>query len=76
MNGKDYMLEAMTKEARDELASGEVGWREANPNVLMLAVVGMMFKGLREMLMRPLWLLASGVSVAVIADIVFKVIGG
>lgn len=65
----------MCKEAQDEIASGEKGWKEAETNTLLLACFGMLTNHLTHNLARPLWFFASSVFIGVIGYIVFKVMG-
>ncbi len=64
MNGDFFMK--MCKEAIDELASGEKGWREAEPNTLLLACFGMLSNHLTSRIVRPLWWSASAIGAGVI----------
>ena len=64
----------MCKEAQDEIASGEKGWKEADTNTLLLACFGMLTNHLTHNLARPLWWFAGSVSVGIIAYIVETVL--
>jgi len=64
----------MTKEAMDELASGEQGWRDANPNTLMLACFGMLTNHLTSKLVKPMWFFAGTVFAGVVGYIVHLVL--
>ncbi len=66
----------MCKEAIDEIASGDEGWRKAETNTLLLACFGLLTNHLTHKLARPLWWFAGAVSVGVITYIVSKVLGG
>ena len=57
--GQDYMLQTMMHQAKEELSKEPGSWRAANPNVLTLAVVSMLFSWLKDTLQKPLWFLAS-----------------
>ena len=70
------IFERMGKEAIDELASGEKGWRDANPNVLLLACFHLLYNSLSHKLARPLWWFACSVFAAVIGLITKWFIGG
>lgn len=65
----------MTKEAIEELASGEKGWREASPNTIIMAGFGMLYNHLASRLVKPLWWFAGSVSAGVITYIVMVVLG-
>ena len=65
----------MTKEAMDELASGNQGWREAETNTLILACFGVLTNHLAHMLVKPLWFFACTVAAGVIWFIVGGIIG-
>ena len=67
-------FERMTKEAQDELASGEKGWRDVDPNTLLLACFGMLTNHLTHKLCRPLWFFASSVAAGVIAFIIKSIL--
>lgn len=60
-------FEKMCKEAEDELASGEKGWREASTNTLLLAAFNMLSNHLTSRIIRPLWFFASAVFLGVVA---------
>jgi len=72
MNTGDF-FQRMTKEALEELASGEKGWREANPNVLILACFGMLSNHLSRKISKPLWFFTGSVSAGVIWVIVSSI---
>lgn len=73
MAGNDF-FQMMTKEAQEELASGEKSWREVELNVLILACFGIMFNHLRHRITRPLWLFAASIAAGVIGYIVMAVL--
>ena len=75
MNGKNDFFQKMCKEAIEEIASGEKGWKEADPNVLILACFGMLTNHLSHKFSRPLWWFAGSVSVGVIGYIVHLILG-
>ena len=60
----------MCKEAQDEIASGEKGWKEADTNTLLLACFGLLTNHLTHKLTRPLWFFASSVGAGVVFLIV------
>ena len=66
----------MCKEAQDEIASGEKGWKEADTNTLLLACFGLLTNHLTHSLTRPLWFFASSVFTGVVALIIKYVIMG
>ena len=74
MNGNDF-FRRMYKEAIDELASGEKGWKETDTNTLFLACFGMLANHLTHKVTRPLWLFASSVAMGVIVYIIINVFG-
>ncbi|KKL72437.1 hypothetical protein LCGC14_2084910 [marine sediment metagenome] len=65
----------MCKEAQDEIASGEKGWREAETNTLLLACFGLLTNHLTHNLARPLWFFASSIFLGIVAYVVFKFMG-
>ena len=66
----------MTKEAIEELANGEKGWKDADTNTLILGCFGMLTNHLTHKLARPLWWFAGAISAGVIAYIVRLILGG
>ena len=76
MNGRNGIFERMIKEAMEELASGEKGWREVTTNTLFLACFGMLSNHLTHKLVRPIWFFASAVATGVVAFIIKSVLGG
>ncbi len=60
----------MCKEAQDEIASGEKGWKEADTNTLLLACFGLLTNHLTHKLATPLWWFAGSVLAGVITYIV------
>lgn len=68
-------FERMTKEALEDLASGEKGWREAETNTLVLACFGMLYNHLTTRLAKPLWFFASAVFVGVVGWFVKLLLG-
>ena len=56
----------MCHEAQDELAAGNITWRDAPTNVLILAAFGYLFNDLTHKLVKPLWTAAGSVFVAVV----------
>ncbi len=72
--GNDF-YERMCKEAQEELASGEKGWREAPTNVLLLACFGLLTNHLTHKITRPLWVTAYTVIGGLIAAVIINVFG-
>lgn len=68
-------FERMCKEAMDELASGEKGWKDCDTNTLFLASFGMMCSHLSRKLGRPLWFFSSAIGVGVIGYLIHLVLG-
>ena len=66
----------MCKEAQDEIAGGDKGWKEADTNTLLLACFGMLTNHLTHNLARPLWFFASSVFVGVIGYLINTVLRG
>ncbi len=64
----------MCKEAQDEIASGEKGWKEADTNTLLLACFGLLTNHLTHKLARPLWWFAGSVVAGVITYIVSAIL--
>ena len=73
MTGNGFW-EQMTKEAMEELAHGDKGWREVDPNTLVLAVSCLLSENLSRKIARPLWWFAGSSAAAVVAYIVNLVI--
>jgi len=72
MNHTDF-FDKMTKEAMEELASGDKSWKEIETNTLLLACVGMVYNSLMHKLAYPLrWL--AGCSVAAIITYIVSII--
>ena len=56
----------MCKEAMNEVASGEKGWREADTNTLLLACFGYLTNHLTHKITKPLWTFVGIVATAVV----------
>jgi len=69
-------FERMCKEAQDEIASGDKGWKEAETNTLLLACFGMLSNHLTHKLAKPLWFFASCIAAAVVTFIIKSILGG
>ncbi len=69
------LFHRMCKDALNELASGETGWKECDPNTLFLAAFGMLYNEMMHNLARPLWFFASAVAAGVIGYLVLAVLG-
>ena len=65
-------FDRMCKEAQDEIASGDKGWKEADTNTLLLACFGLLTNHLTHKLSRPLWFFAGSVCMAVVSYIIFS----
>ena len=74
MPANDF-FQKMCKEAIEEIAGGDKGWREAEPNVLILACFGMLFNHLSGRLVRPLWFAAGSIGAAAIVFGVRQILG-
>ena len=68
------IFQRMCKEAMEELASGEKGWKEVESNTLLMACFGMLTNHMAHQITRPLWFAASTVFVVGVTWIVFKVL--
>ena len=60
------MFARMCREAAEELASGDQGWRDCNPNVMLLACFHLLTNHLSHTIARPLWWAAGFVGGAVV----------
>lgn len=74
-NGDDLFTK-MCKEATEELAKGDKGWKTCDTNTLFLACFGMMTDHLSRRLGKPLWFFSAAVASAVIGYLVKLYIGG
>ena len=74
-NNSDFFMQ-MCKEATEELASGKVGWRDADTNTLFLACFGMLCNHVSSRIVKPLWFFACAVGTGVIGYLVTRVLGG
>lgn len=54
MNNSD-ILQHMCQEAIEELTSGDKGWKQIEPNTLILACFGLLFNHLAHKITKPLW---------------------
>ena len=73
MDGRDF-FQQMCKEALEEIASGEKGWREQDPNVVILACFSMLTNHLSHKLTRPLWFFAASIGTGVIGYLISLVL--
>ena len=64
------LFNRMCKEAQDEIANGEKGWREADTNTLLLACFGLLTNHLTHKLARPLWFFATAIGTGVVGWLV------
>ena len=65
----------MCKEAQDEIASGDKGWKEADTNTLLLACFGLLTNHLSHKiteLSKPLWVFAYTVAGGIVATLVLR----
>ena len=76
MNQPNNFFMTMCKEAMNELASGEKGWREAETNTLILACFGMLANHLTGHLAKPLWFFASTILAGIIGFFIMRILGG
>ena len=60
----------MCKEAQEELASGEKGWKDVDTNTLFMACFGMLYNHLASKITKPLWFFATSICAGVIGYIV------
>ena len=65
----------MCKEAMDELAAGDKGWKEADGNTLILACFGMLSNHLTSRIVKPLWWFAGSVFAGVVGYLVTLILG-
>ena len=75
MSQQNGLFEKMCRDAVDEIASGDEGWREASPNVLIMACFGMLTNHLYHKITRPLWFVAGSAVAAAISFIVTNILG-
>ncbi len=68
-------FDRMCKEAQDEIASGEKGWKEADTNTLLLACFGLLTNHLTHNLTRPLWAFVATVAAGVITTLILAIYG-
>lgn len=73
MNHNDF-FDKMTKEAMEELASGEKSWKEIDTNTLLLACIGMVYNSLMHKLAYPLKWVAAVAGVAAITYLVSTIL--
>ena len=63
----------MTQDAIDELAEGNISWREVSPNVLIMACFGMLTNHLSHKFLKPMWFFVGAVGTGVIWLIISSV---
>jgi len=66
----------MCKEAMDELASGDKGWKDTEANTLILACFGMLTNHLTHQIIRPLWFAAVSIGAGSIGYLCTVIFGG
>ncbi len=76
MANHDDFFTKMCREATDELASGEVGWKSAEPNTLILACFGMLMNHPGTRIVKPLWFFAGTMFAGVVGYFILQVLGG
>lgn len=74
MPANDF-FQKMCKEAMNEIASGDKGWREVDSNTLILACFGMLTNHLSSKLVRPLWFAAGSIGAAALVFGVKQLVG-
>lgn len=65
----------MCKEAIEELASGEKGWRDAETNTLVLACFGMLYNHLASRITKPLWFFAGSAFTGIVGYFLLRLLG-
>ncbi len=70
------MFARMCKEAAEELAQGNQGWREMETNTLLMACFHLLTNHLTHQLARPLWFFSASVFTGVVAWVIKMVLGG
>lgn len=73
MNGGNDFFRKMCKEAAEDLASGEKGWKDVDTNTLFLAAFGMLYNHLISSISRPLWFFAGSVTAGIITALIIEV---
>lgn len=68
-------FQRMCREAAEDLASGDKGWKEVDTNTLVLACFNMLSNHLAHTISRPLWFAASCVCAAVVAFVLNLLFG-
>ena len=71
----DDFFQKMCKEAIEEIASGDKGWKDVDSNTLILACFGMLTNHLSSRLGKPLWFAASSIFAAGLVFIVKQMFG-
>ncbi len=74
MPANDF-FQKMCKEAMNEVASGDKGWKEIDSNTLILACFGMLTNHLSSRLVKPLWFAATSIFAAAIVYSVQHMLG-
>ena len=62
MNGNNGFFQRMCKEAADELAQGDRGWKDMDSNTLTMACFHYLFNHMTHKITRPLWFAAGAVT--------------
>lgn len=76
MNAHNDFFARMCKEATEELASGEKGWKDADTNTLLLACFGMLYNHLASRIVKPLWFFAGSVFAGIVTYVIISILGG
>jgi len=69
-------FERMCKEAQDEIASGEKGWKDADTNTLLLACFSLLTNHLTHKLAKPLWFFSGAVATGVVGWFIKMILTG
>ena len=68
-------FQRMCKDAMDELAEGNKGWKDTETNTLIMACFGMLYNHLAHRITKPLWFVAWTVAGGVLTHFVLRIIG-
>ena len=74
MSTNDF-FQRMCREAAEEMASGDKGWREMDHNTVTMACFHLLTNHLTHKLAKPLWFFASCIAAAVITFILKSFFG-
>ena len=76
MAASNGMFARMCREAAEELASGEKGWKEMETNTLLMACFHLLTNHLTHAITRPLWFFSGTVFAGVVAWFINMILGG